>query len=131
MPDDHAIASDRQAHPKSRVLIIEDSAAIHRLVARALTWAGYDVCDTADGDDGLRQFVAWKPVLVITNIIMPGKDGIETIREIRQVVEVPILAISAGDQSYLEAAVSEPSARPAGSRLRREIRRPTSQSSTT
>jgi hypothetical protein len=53
----------------TRVLVIEDDV---------LTAAGYKVCAASNGDDGLREFVACKPGLVITNRVMPGKHGLDT-----------------------------------------------------
>ena len=92
------------------VLVIDDDPGIRRLLGRVLTGAGYQVREATNGVDGIAAFRTQRPALVITDIVMPEKEGIEIIREIRQ--EAPgaaILAISGSDPHgdlYLHAATS-------------------------
>jgi DNA-binding response OmpR family regulator len=74
-----------------------------------LTRHGHVVHEAADGRQGLKLFRLLRPALVISDIVMPEGEGIETIRQIRQEApETPILAISGGSYRslYLRAADS-------------------------
>jgi CheY-like chemotaxis protein len=91
------------------ILIIDDDAQIRRAVIRILAGAGHVVHEAADGRKGLELFRAEHPQLVITDILMPTQDGIETILELRrEAPSVSIIAISGdGDpkkMSYLDFA---------------------------
>jgi DNA-binding response OmpR family regulator len=88
----------------AKILIIDDDALIRRLIARVLGDEGHDVTVAQDGNDGLKQFRVERPALVISDILMPEKEGIETILEIRrEAPSIPILAISGGD-TFLDIA---------------------------
>ena len=79
------------------ILIIEDDEAIRGLYRIALTRAGYSVIEAEDGKDGLKKFDSNPIDLVITDIVMPEKEGIETIIELRaKSPEAKIIAISGG-----------------------------------
>jgi DNA-binding response OmpR family regulator len=81
----------------TRILVIDDDEAVRRMVVRILTYAKHEVFEAADGDEGIKQFKAYSPALVVTDIIMPDKEGIEVIREIRAMApETRILAVSGG-----------------------------------
>lgn len=79
------------------VLVIDDAADLRNLVLHMLRAADLQVFEAADGVAGLSIFRCSKPSLVITDIAMPRKDGIETIREIRAIdPRMPIIAMSGG-----------------------------------
>jgi CheY-like chemotaxis protein len=81
----------------SRVLVIDDDAAIRHSVEFLLTEAGLEVFTAANGSDGLRRYADVKPDLVITDILMPVMEGIETVGHLRRLDPVlPILAMSGG-----------------------------------
>ncbi len=85
----------------SRVLVIDDDAKIRRLIRRSLELIGLVVDEAANGEDGLRRFVAGPADLVICDINMPEKNGLETIIHLRRSVpSLPILAISGGISVY-------------------------------
>lgn len=69
----------------SLILIIDDETTMRRMIRRALTGAGHSVIEAEDGRTGLRLAGSRNPDIVITDIVMPGMEGIETIREIRRV----------------------------------------------
>lgn len=80
---------------------------VRRLLQQMLERAGHDVVAAADGVEGLAAARAHQPDLVVTDILMPNKEGIETIRELRQEIPgLPILVISGdpGSKLYLEMA---------------------------
>ena len=66
------------------ILVIEDSKALRLIVEHSLSQAGYTVMSAEDGSEGVRLWQETQPELVITDIMMPERDGIETIREIRR-----------------------------------------------
>jgi DNA-binding response OmpR family regulator len=78
------------------ILIIDDEPMIRHLAARILDRAGYRTISAANGVQGLACFRRERPVLVITDLIMPEREGIETIRHLRREGDVPIIAISGG-----------------------------------
>jgi DNA-binding response OmpR family regulator len=87
------------------ILIIDDELSMRRLLTRALKDAGHTVFEAPDGGVGLQLFRDIRPALVITDIVMPDVEGIETIREVRHDdMHVPILAISGSDPIYLRFA---------------------------
>lgn len=81
----------------SRVLIIDDEEDIRSMVQHMLNRAGYDTASAGDGREGLR-ILRDKPVdLIITDLIMPGQEGLETIMEVRRLFPATkIIAISGG-----------------------------------
>jgi CheY-like chemotaxis protein len=84
----------------ARILIIDDDPNLRRLLARILQSDGHEVIEASNGTDGLARFAAAPPALVITDILMPEKEGIETIRDLRRLAPaVPIIAISGGGVS--------------------------------
>jgi DNA-binding response OmpR family regulator len=85
----------------ARILVIEDDLQLRRLIVRILKSADHEVIEAANGKEGVTLFVANTPVLIITDILMPEKEGIETIRDLRRRdLSVPIIAISGGGHSH-------------------------------
>jgi DNA-binding response OmpR family regulator len=79
------------------ILVIDDDQAVRLTTQMILESEGYEVICAVDGEQGLRVFERASPHLVITDIIMPNKEGIETIMQIRsRDSKTPILAISGG-----------------------------------
>lgn len=78
-----------------RILVIDDDDAVRDSLHVILSCAGYDVTTADCGDTGIAEFRTLRPDLVVTDIMMPDKDGIETIREIRDIdPDAKILAVS-------------------------------------
>jgi len=81
----------------SLILVIDDDESIRSVIKRVLEREGHSVTCAADGEQGLAAFRAASPDLVITDIIMPEKEGIWTILQIRQACAATrILAMSGG-----------------------------------
>jgi DNA-binding response OmpR family regulator len=93
-----------------RILVVDDDAAVRDSIAMVLDGAGFQVDQADHGASGMRLLRANAPDLVITDILMPHKEGIETIREIRAVLpQTPIIAISGSAEpraDYLKMAQS-------------------------
>lgn len=83
-----------------RILVIDDDAQVRVMLRWLLEGAGYEVVDAPDGQEGVRLFRQQPADLVITDIFMPEKDGLEVIQELtRDFPEVKIIAISGGGQT--------------------------------
>ena len=81
----------------AKVLIIDDDQALLRAMRKILERWHHEVVEARDGDEGVRLFRADSFDLVVTDLIMPGKEGIETIIELREEFpDVRILAVSGG-----------------------------------
>lgn len=81
----------------ARILVIDDDAAVRRTVVRVLERAGHAIDQASNGADGLRLFRSEPHDLVITDLYMPVKEGIETIQELRaEQPDLLILAMSGG-----------------------------------
>jgi DNA-binding response OmpR family regulator len=84
----------------STILLIEDENLVAGTIETVLKKAGYTVVHARDGEKGMAAFKAEMPDLVITDLIMPEKEGIQVIREIREISkDVPIIAISGGGRT--------------------------------
>jgi CheY-like chemotaxis protein len=83
-----------------RVVVIDDELGIRRSLRVLLGRYGYEAYEAADGLEGLRLCRELAPDLVITDIHMPGADGIEVIAALHATrPALPIIAISGGDQT--------------------------------
>jgi DNA-binding response OmpR family regulator len=79
------------------ILVIEDDDQIRALLRQILKKEGHEVLEAHEGKKGLRMYRENRPDLVITDMIMPGKDGVETIRELRRWnPDVRIIVVSGG-----------------------------------
>jgi CheY-like chemotaxis protein len=80
-----------------RVLIIDDDLEIRTLIRQILVGAGYDTDLAADGAEGLAVQRKRPADLIITDLIMPGQEGLETIMEFRRLFpQLKIVAMSGG-----------------------------------
>ena len=91
----------------ARVLVIDDEEDVRRVVNVMLKNAGHVAVLAVDGNDAPRQFEQQRFDLVICDIFMPNKEGIETLRELRRLdPTVPVIMMSVGtpNASYFETA---------------------------
>ncbi len=91
------------------VLVIEDDQEVRDYLVAVLGRAGHEVSAAANGRDGVAAFHDHPTQVVITDIIMPEKDGIETILDLRREhPQLKVIAISGGGRStpenYLHSA---------------------------
>jgi len=92
-----------------KILIIDDEPYILLMLKKMLEKAGYEVDLASNGQEGMELFEKNKVDLVITDIIMPDKEGLEIILEMKKIrPDLKIIAISGGGrispESYLECA---------------------------
>jgi len=102
--------------------VVEDNPLNLKLVRDVLGAAGYDVVAAASGEEGLREAMGQPPDLVLMDLQLPGIDGFETMRRLRQgplAADVPVVAVTAsamaedqanatraGFDGYLEKPIS-------------------------
>ena len=79
----------------SKILVVDDDRAMCELVSTALGAWGYEVESANDGETGSEKAWAMKPDLVLLDIMMPGMDGFDTCRRIRDRIEAPVVFLSA------------------------------------
>ena len=91
-------------HRKARILIIDDDTSVRAVIKGALSDEGYEVLEAADGKEGLKSYQNSPTDLVITDLVMPEKEGIETIIELRrEFPTVKIIAISGGNRYGIDS----------------------------
>ena len=78
-----------------KVLIVDDEKRMTRVIADYLKIKGYDTAEAGDGEEALAQFAAFKPDLVLLDVMMPKMDGWEVCSRIRQRSSVPIIMLTA------------------------------------
>ena len=81
----------------ARIMLVDDDDEFRSAIGTLLRKAGYDVDEAVDGEDAVRLYHETPADLVITDIMMPRKDGLETIMELwRDFPDVRVIAISGG-----------------------------------
>jgi DNA-binding response OmpR family regulator len=109
MPAGRRTSQDPASHAGGKVLLIDDDPALLWLMGQAFQAAGYKTLSAENGRQGLRLLDAYKPDLVVTDIVMPEMEGIGAIMQIRRKASPPkIIAISGagpgGRRNYLSWA---------------------------
>ncbi len=79
----------------SRVLVIDDEDAARQAVAEGLRDLGWEVLEASDGLSGLEAAVQGRPDVVLLDLRLPGLEGEEVLRRLRQTSRVPVIVISA------------------------------------
>ena len=89
--------SEVQAHSSTgpRILVVEDDPTVSEVVARYLAKEGFGVEVVADGKLGLERALSEPPDLLVLDIMLPGIDGLEVCRRIRERMPVPIVMLTA------------------------------------
>jgi DNA-binding response OmpR family regulator len=89
----------------SRILVIEDSLSAQLVLRGILMAAGYEVLTADEGEAGLALYRERRTDVVITDLLMPGKEGMETIQSLcRCDPGARIIAVSGGDPALLAMA---------------------------
>lgn len=83
-----------------KILVVDDAAIMRRVLIDILQAAGYEIiAECSNGDEAVKKFTELKPDLVTMDIIMPGKDGIETLKKIlSQDKNAKVIMVTALDQ---------------------------------
>lgn len=83
---------------KTKVLIVDDEQAIRRFLRTSLTAHGYEVHESANGEDAIFQTINLRPDLIILDLGLPGMSGLEVTRRIREWTQTPIVILSVQNQ---------------------------------
>jgi DNA-binding response OmpR family regulator len=86
----------------SKILVVEDQSDIRRLIRWALEFEDHEIREAPNGDQGLSMALAWKPDLILLDVMMPGSmDGFEVCRRVkadRDLSSTPVVLLSARAQ---------------------------------
>jgi len=85
---------------KQRILLVDDDPNISHLVRLYLEKEGFEVTEAARGDDALKSFQQAAPALVLLDVMLPGMDGLQVLREIRKTSKVPVIMLTARDETF-------------------------------
>lgn len=84
---------------QGKILVVDDEVALVRLITYNLTKEGFVTCEAYDGDAGERLAIEEKPDLIILDLMLPGKDGLEICRNLRRLnIMTPIIMLTARDE---------------------------------
>ena len=87
--------STMRAGPRGKVLVVDDEAALRRLMARALEQAGHEVVQAEDGNAALVEVNRQQFDAILSDISMPGLDGVQLLREVRaRDLDVPVILLT-------------------------------------
>lgn len=90
-----AEARDQRSQERPRILVVDDEQAVRDLLAKTLTLADYDVDAVGDGPSAVERMRTVRYDLLITDLKMPGMDGLSVIREARRLTtDLPIIVIT-------------------------------------
>ncbi|PYJ07729.1 MAG: response regulator [Verrucomicrobia bacterium] len=85
----------------ARTLVIEDHPGMRDVLEETLLAAGHEVCSAANGEEGVALFRTQPADLVITDLLMPQKEGLETIKDLRRrAPDLKIIAISGASPEW-------------------------------
>ncbi|MEE1200548.1 MAG: response regulator transcription factor [Christensenellales bacterium] len=85
---------------KTKILLVDDDPNIRHLVNLYLEKEGFDVSIATRGDEALRAFRADPPHLILLDLMLPGMDGWQVCREVRKVSDIPIIMLTAKDETF-------------------------------
>lgn len=85
---------------KSKILIVDDDENITELIALYLEKEGYTTRSVNNGTDAIHVFNAFLPNLVILDLMLPGRDGFDVCKDIRQVSNIPIIMLTAKGETF-------------------------------
>lgn len=85
---------------KQRILLVDDDPNISHLVRLYLEKEGFAVTEAARGDTALDSFHKEVPALVLLDVMLPGLDGLQVLREIRKTSKTPVIMLTAKDETF-------------------------------
>ena len=109
--------TEPRATSGSRVLVIDDDAALAEMLQIVLTASGFEATWVARGDLAVDEFRRTKPDLVLLDLMLPGRDGVDVCRDLRAESDVPIVMLTAKSDTHdvvegLEAGADDYVAKP-------------------
>ena len=85
---------------KQHILLVDDDPNISHLVRLYLEKEGFGVTECDRGDTAIDAFRSCNPALVLLDVMLPGKDGLEVLKEIRMASKVPVIMLTAKDETF-------------------------------
>lgn len=93
-----------------KILVVEDEPSIQKAVAEALTLDNYEVATAFDGEQAMGLVKEFKPDLILLDLILPGKNGFEVLKELKTMDEfsrVPVVILSnLGDEEEIQQGMN-------------------------
>lgn len=93
---EYAFGKIKKGYLMKKVLVVDDSSTVRRLVKIALVQIGYEVIEACDGDEALTVAKAQKVDLIILDLNMPNKNGFEFLKEFRELnhADTPVIMVT-------------------------------------
>ena len=85
---------------KITIMVVDDDPNIQQLINLYLTKDGFDVVCAGSGDEALDMFKSTPPSLILLDVMLPGMDGWQVCREVRKVSNIPIIMLTAKDETF-------------------------------
>lgn len=85
---------------KTKILLVDDDPNIRQLVNLYLEKEGFEVMMADKGDEALKIFKATPPNLILLDVMLPGMDGWQVCREVRKISNIPIVMLTAKDETF-------------------------------
>lgn len=85
---------------KTKILLVDDDPNIRQLVRLYLEKEGFEVAEADRGDEALKAFKASPPNLLLLDLMLPGMDGFHVCREVRKISNIPIIMLTAKDETF-------------------------------
>lgn len=89
------------------VLLVDDDPTLRSVLARRLGRDGFDVLPVSSGVEALRALDRAWPAILVIDLMMPGMDGFELCRRVKQIADLPIIVLSAVDESEAKVRALE------------------------
>lgn len=91
---------------KGKILVVEDDRFLSKVYYTKLSKEGYEVVLAAEGDEAIRKVAEVKPMLILLDLILPGKNGFDVLQEIKtndELKDIPVIIMSnLGQQSDID-----------------------------
>lgn len=85
---------------KQKILIVDDDDNIAELIGLYLNKECFDTCIVSDGEAALSAITSYQPNLILLDIMLPGIDGYEVLRELRKTSQLPVIMLSAKGETF-------------------------------
>jgi len=88
---------------KKCVLVVDDHPKVLRFIEIGLKLHGYEVIATVSGEEAVKFVKSGKPDIMLLDIVMPGIDGFEVLKQVRTFTQMPVIAFSASASNFHDA----------------------------
>ena len=85
---------------KTKIMVVDDDPNIRELVRLYLEKEGFEVTCAERGDEAVKVFRASPPNLMLLDVMLPGMDGWQVCREVRKISNIPIIMLTAKDETF-------------------------------